>query len=154
MPGERGADGHAGSADLVFGLQRADTEVLVPRELVEDVRRRRDRVRRVGDRELAALRGGDQAVGEGDVAGDVAIAPRRQVGRQDLPRVVEQLGGLAERVPGLEGGGVRVRHLGSLREALGDPLQRRLDRARVHPGHEAQREGSQEADRQALSPTP
>ena len=62
VPGERGADRHAGRADLVLGLERADAEVLVRRQLVEDVGRRRDRVRRVGDRELALLRRGDQPV--------------------------------------------------------------------------------------------
>ena len=44
---ERGADRDADRGDLVLGLERADAEVLVLRQLVEDVGRRRDRVRRV-----------------------------------------------------------------------------------------------------------
>jgi hypothetical protein len=54
--------------------------------------------------------------------------------------VVEQLGRLAEGVAGLEGGGVGLGHVGPGHEAAGDPLQRGLDRAGVHPRYEAQRE--------------
>ena len=41
---ERRADRRAGGGDLVLGLERADAEVLVARELLEDRARRRDRV--------------------------------------------------------------------------------------------------------------
>ena len=56
LAGERGADRDRGGGDLVLGLQRAHAEVLVLRQLVEDVGRRRDRVRRVEDRQLGLLR--------------------------------------------------------------------------------------------------
>ena len=50
LTGERATDGDADRGDLVLGLHRAHTEVLVLRQLVEDVGRRGDRVRRVEDR--------------------------------------------------------------------------------------------------------
>ena len=45
VAGERRAEGHAAGGDLVLGLHRAHAEVLVLGQLVEDVGRRRDRVR-------------------------------------------------------------------------------------------------------------
>ena len=53
LAGERAADRDADRGDLVLGLHRAHAEVLVLRQLVEDVGRGRDRVRRVQDRQLA-----------------------------------------------------------------------------------------------------
>ena len=105
---ERAADRDADRGDLVLGLHRAHAEVLVLRELVEDVRRGRDRVRRVEDRQLRHLARGDEAVGERDVAADVAVPAGRELRRRDLERVVEQLGGLAEVVARLERREVRV----------------------------------------------
>ena len=57
-PAVRGADGRADAGDLVLGLEGAHAEGLVLRELVEDVRGRRDRIRaeeqgQVGDCEAA-----------------------------------------------------------------------------------------------------
>ena len=63
VSGERRAEGHADRGDLVFGLHRADTEVLVLRQLVEDVARRRDRVRPERDGQRGELSGGDDAPG-------------------------------------------------------------------------------------------
>src|SRR5205814_10169271 len=45
------ADGGADSRDLVLGLERADAEVLVPRELLEDRRGGSDRIRAEKDRQ-------------------------------------------------------------------------------------------------------
>ena len=104
---ERGADRDADRGDLVLRLQRAHTEVLVPRQLVEDVGRGRDRVGRVEQRQVRLLRRGDEPVRRRDVAGDVAVAARSEARRCDLVRVVEQLGRLAEVVAGLERGEVR-----------------------------------------------
>ena len=75
---ERGADRDADRGDLVLGLQRAHAEVLVARQLVEDVGRRRDRVRRVEDRQVGVLRGGEQPVRDRGVAADVAVAAGRR----------------------------------------------------------------------------
>ena len=96
LTGERAADGDTDRGDLVLGLHRAHTEVLVLRQLVQDVGRRRDRVRRVEDRQLRLLAGRDEAVRERDVAGDVAVPTGRQRGRVHLERGLEDLGGLAE----------------------------------------------------------
>ena len=123
LTGERGADRHRGGGDLVLGLQRADAEVLVLRQLVQDVGRRRDRVRRVEDRQAGALGGGDEPVGDREVAGDVAVLAGLQARRLDLV-VLEQLGGLAEVQAGLERGEVGVADLRAGREALVDPLDR------------------------------
>ena len=105
---ERGADRDADRGDLVFGLQRAHAEVLVARQLVEDVGRRRDRVRRVEDRQVRVLRRGEQPVRDRRVAADVAVLPGRERGRRDLVRGAGELGGLAEVQAGLERGDVGV----------------------------------------------
>ena len=68
LAGERGTDRDADGGDLVLGLQRAHAEVLVPRQLVQDVGRGRDRVRRVEQREARLLRRGDEPVGRREVA--------------------------------------------------------------------------------------
>ena len=56
-----GADRRADGRDLVLGLERLDAEVLVARELVEDVRGGRDRVGAVEQVATRELRGGDEA---------------------------------------------------------------------------------------------
>jgi hypothetical protein len=53
----RRADGGADRRDLVLGLERLDAEVLVARQLVEDVARRGDRVRPVEQVALASFDG-------------------------------------------------------------------------------------------------
>ena len=50
--------------DLVLGLEGADAERLVARQLLEDRARGRDRVRAEKEVEPGQLRGGDQAVRE------------------------------------------------------------------------------------------
>ena len=76
-PAEGGADGGADAGDLVLGLEGADAEVLVLGQLVQDVGGRRDRDScrgRAGS--SASVAGGDQAPGQGRVAGDVACRCR------------------------------------------------------------------------------
>ena len=72
VAGERGAERGADAGDLVFGLQRAHAEVLVLRQLVEDVGRRRDRVRAEEQRQLRAAGRRRRAPRQRGVAGDVA----------------------------------------------------------------------------------
>ena len=96
MAAEGGAERRAEAGDLVFGLERAHAEVLVLRQLVEDVRRRRDRVAAEQHRQLGELAGGDEPPRQRGVAGDVRVEPGRQRCRLHLVAVVEQLGGLAE----------------------------------------------------------
>ena len=146
---ERGAHRDRGRRDLVLCLQRADPEVLVLRELVEDVGRRRDRVRRVEDRQARLLRAGDEPVRDREVAGDVAVLARLQLRRLDLV-VLEQLGRLTEVQTGLERGEVGVAHLRAGRELRLDPLDRGVDRTRVHPRDETRgRRSSSTARRRA-----
>ena len=111
VAGERGAERHADRGDLVFGLHGADAEVLVLRELVEDVAGRRDRVRAERDRQLGELAGGDEAPRERGVAGDAGVLAGGQLGRADLVAVADRLGGLAEVESGLERGLVGGRDL-------------------------------------------
>ncbi len=139
LAGERGADRNRGGRDLVLRLQRADAEVLVLRQLVEDVGRRGDRVGGVQDRQARLLGGGDEAVRHREVAGDVAVATRVELRGLDLV-VLEELRGLAEVQPGLERGEVGVAHLRAGRELLLDPLERRVDRPGVHPRDQAEGE--------------
>ena len=88
--------------DLVFCLEGPHAEALVLGQLVQDVRGRRDRVGPQEQRQPAALRRRHQAVGQCEVAGDVAVAPRGQAGRLHLVGHREVLGGLAERPARLE----------------------------------------------------
>ena len=55
VPAEGGAQGGADAGDLVLGLEGADAEVLVLRQLVEDVGRRGDRVAAQEQRQLGLL---------------------------------------------------------------------------------------------------
>ena len=70
--------------DLVLGLEGADAEVLQRRQLVQDVRRRRDRVRPQEQRQPGPLGRRDQPVGERLVAADRAVPARRQRRRLHL----------------------------------------------------------------------
>ena len=80
---------------------------------------------------LRQLAGGDQAPGQRGVAGDVRVdAGLRAAAGLHLVGVVEQLGGLAEGVAGLEGGQVGVAAPAACcANRLVDPLERGLDRA-------------------------
>ena len=132
-PPKDGAEGGADAGDLVLGLQRAHAEVLVLRQLVEDVGRRGDRVAAEEDRQLGQLAGGDQAPRQRGVAGDVGVGARLLGGRLHLVGVVEQLGGLAEGVAGPERGQVGVADQRPVGELLGDPVDGRLLGPGVHP---------------------
>ncbi len=95
-PSEGGPDGGADAGDLVLGLEGPDPEVLVLGQLVEDVRGRGDRVGAEEDRQVGLVGGGDQAPGEGGVAGDVGVGAGLEDGRADLVVRLEELGRLAE----------------------------------------------------------
>ena len=140
MAGERGAEGHADRRDLVFGLHRADAEVLVLRELVQDVGRRRDRVRPQRDRELRELAGGHDAPRERGVAGDARVLAGGKLGGLDLETDADRFGRLSEVEAGEERCLVRGLDLFVAAELLGDPVEGRLDRAGVHERHEPERE--------------
>src|ERR687893_152237 len=68
-----GADRGADAGDLVLGLQGAHPEVLVLGQLVQDVRRRRDRVGAEEQRQPRQLAGSDEPPGQRRVAVDVGV---------------------------------------------------------------------------------
>ena len=141
---ERAAEGRAerssDGGDLVLGLEGADAEALVPRQLLEDRARRRDRVGAEEEVEPGELRGGDQPVGDCRVAADLPVDARCHLRRGDLVADREVLRGLAVGVAGLERGRVRLRDLGPLRELLLDVLERALGGTVVEPAHQPERE--------------
>ena len=70
-------------------------------QLLEDRRGRRDRVRAVEQRQLGSLRTGDEAPGDCNVAGDVRVLARFQLGGLDVVEVGELFSSDAEVVSGL-----------------------------------------------------
>ena len=147
---ERRADGGPDRGDLVLGLEGADAEVLVPREVVEDVGGRRDRVRAQEERQLRLHARRDQPEGERLVARDVPVGAGRELRGRDLVLRREALARLAERIAGLERPRVRLDDLRPLRELLVDEGQRALGGARVQPRHQPEREHVLRALRLAL----
>src|ERR1019366_942485 len=70
---EGSAEGSADAADLVLRLEGTDAESLQLGQLVQDVRGRRDRIGAQEQRQARAPGGGDEAVGQRGIAGDVAV---------------------------------------------------------------------------------
>ena len=89
---------------------------LVLAQLVEDVGGRRDRVGAEEQRQPRLHAAGDQAVGQRQVAGDVAVGARRHRRRLDLVGDHERLGGLAEVPARAERRDVGVADVGRLGE--------------------------------------
>ncbi len=81
---DRGAD----RRDLVLGLERPDAELLVAGQLVEDVRRRRDRIGPVEQVPLGELRRRQEPEPGRLVAGDVPVQPGRERARAAPGRCV------------------------------------------------------------------
>src|SRR5690606_19047842 len=75
---ERGTESGPDGGDFVLGLGGAHAETLVLGQLVQDVRGGRDGVGAQEQWQAGALRGGDQAVGQRQVSGDVAVGAGRQ----------------------------------------------------------------------------
>ena len=117
--------------------KRADAEVLVPHQLVQDVAGRRDRVAAVEQLAAAALGGRHQAPGQGLVAGDVAIQAGGQLGLVDRVLAGHGVGRFAVVVAGLQGPAVGLGHGRHLAELFVDVAQRRLERAVVEPEDQA-----------------
>src|SRR4029079_6565578 len=115
---ERRAQRSTGSGNLVFGLERANAEVLVAGELLEDPRGRRDRVRTEKERQLRLDRRGDEPERERLVAGHVTVDAGRHLRRRDLVLDGEGLGRLPERVAGLQRAGFRLGVVLLLRKLL------------------------------------
>src|SRR5215831_1776339 len=85
-------------------------------------------------------RRGHQAVGEGEVAGDVAVRARLEAGRLDLVLDRERLGGLAVVPAGLERRDVRLHDLGLAGELGLQELDGPFHRPVVEPGEQAEGE--------------
>src|SRR4029079_12804024 len=98
------------------------------------------RIRAEEERKAALDARGDEPHRERLVPGYVAVRAGRQLGRLDLVLRGERLGGLAERIPGLEGADVRLGDLRLRRELLFEERDRPLGRTREQPGHEPPRE--------------
>ena len=118
MTGEGCSDRHRDRGDLILGLHGAHPEVLVSRELVQDVGGRGDGIAGQEQREARPHAGRHQADRQGHIAGDVAIGARLQGGGLDHEAVCEDLGRLPEGETGPESAKVGLRHLGPLAELI------------------------------------
>ena len=134
------AEGGADGGDLVFGLEGPDAEVLVLRQLVKDVARRRDRIRAEEQREAGLLACGDQAPTQGGVAVDVRVRAGRELRRANRHPAGGELSGLAEGISCPVRRFVRGDHEVAALELLLDPQHGRLFGPGVQPRHEPQGE--------------
>ncbi len=139
-PAEGRPDDRPDGRDLVLRLEGPDVEALVHRQLVQDVAGRRDGIGAVDHRQAGPLRRGQDSPREGPVPGHAPVDAGRHLRRLDAVALREDLRGLTEVVAGLEGAGVCLCHVGVLREALLDPVEGRLDRPRVDPRDQPERE--------------
>ena len=133
---DRGGDG----GDLVLGLEGPHPPALVQSQFLENARGRRDRIGAEDDGDLGPLRRGEKTPGEGAIARHAAIDPRRHLGRLDAVVLREHLRRLPEGVPRLEDPDIGLDERGILREALLDGVERGIERPRVDPGDEPERE--------------
>src|SRR5262249_34592519 len=122
--------------DLILRLKRLDTEVLVLRKLMQNVRRRSDRIAAVKKRPACKLRACDETERSGLIAGYVAVFARLDLGLAYVKMGSEDFRRLGIVEAGLESLSVGDTDLRHLRKTLIDPLQCRLERAIVEPVHE------------------
>ena len=86
------------------------------------------------------MTGGDQAVGQRGVAGDLPVLTGLQLGGRHLVGGGERLGGLAVVPAGLQRQHVGLGDIGLAGELLADERLAVLELAAVHPGQQAERE--------------
>ena len=139
-PAYDGADRRGDRGDLVLGLERDHAELLVHRELVQDVRRRRDRVAALEETQPRLLRRHHEAHRERGVAREVAVDAGRELRGRDLVGDLERLGRVAVRVAGLHRELVGLGQHRLRPELLVEPAVRRVQRAVVEPVAHAERE--------------
>ena len=132
---QRGGD----AGDLVFRLERHHADVLAAGEFVQDVGGRGDGVGAQEELHAGLVGTRHEAVGRGEVAGDLPVAALRHRGRIDDGLHRERFGGLAVRVAGPERGEVGVANVRLLRELRREELLRAFGGARVHPAQQAER---------------
>ena len=130
------AEGGADGGDLVFGLEGPDAEVLVLRQLVKDVARRRDRIRAEEQREAGLLACGDQTPTQGGVAVDVRVRAGRELRRANRHPAGRKLSSFAKGIPCPVRRFVRGDHQVAALELLLDPQHGRLFGPGIQPGHE------------------
>jgi hypothetical protein len=133
---ERRAD----AGDLVFGLQGPHAEILVLGKLVQDVRRRRDRVRPEKQGQLGQVGRGEKPPGERHIAGHVRVGTREVLGGRYVVGGLEDLRGLAEVVAGPERQCVRLCDNRHTVVAPDDPALGVDDRPMVEPRQQSERE--------------
>ena len=107
---------------------------------MQDVRRRGDRVAAEHHLDVGQLTGGDEAVGQRGVAGDLPVLAGWQLRRRDLVGGAERLGGLAVVPARLQRQHVGLGDVGLAGELLPDERLAGLDRPAVHPRQQAERE--------------
>src|SRR5262249_9834660 len=139
VSGERCADRGADCCDLVFGLECLHTEVLSQRQLVQNIRRRRDRIAGIEQGPASLDRSGDEPERSGFIAGDLAVFAGSD-GRF-LYTIVSRkyLGCFGVSKARLERGGIGLGDLSVLFEPVSDPFHSRLKRPVVQPIHQSQR---------------
>src|ERR1041384_4659010 len=69
----------ANSCDFIFGLKRFHAKTFVPRQFVQNVRRRRNRIRTVKQGTRGELRGSNKSECSRLVACDLAVLARRDL---------------------------------------------------------------------------
>ncbi len=139
-PAERRPERGPDAGNLVLGLERAHAHPLVLAQLVQDVTRRGDRVRAEEQGQPRLAGGGNQAVGEREVAGDRPVGARVWVERLDGVAGRELLSRLTEVPPGPQRGDVGVAD-GRVRDELGaQEVLGELHRTVVQPRDEPERE--------------
>ena len=140
MASEGCAERHTDGGDFVFGLHRADPEMLVPGQLVENVASRRDGVRTESYWQLGELSRCDNAPGQSGVTRNAGVLAGWEPRRTNLVAVADSFGRFAKVESGLEGGLVSCGDLFVLREFLVDPLDCWLCWAGEHERHESESE--------------
>src|SRR5262249_52067539 len=100
--------------NFVFGLKRANVEILVPRKLVKNVARRRDRIAAIEERLVRQTSSRNQTHRQRFIARDLAISPRRDFRRRyEIPHG-EHVRRLAEIISCAERLQIRAQYVGLL----------------------------------------
>ena len=151
----RRTDRGANRGDLVLGLEHADAQVAVARELMQQRRRGRDRIGAEDDLAISELAGGRKPERERLAAAHAAILARRELcdSGADVRHGRGELCGLTVGVPRAQRREVRVADRGVLRELLADPIRDRRDLTIEHPLHEPEGPEVLAAARVALAET-
>ena len=125
----RGGDG----GDFVFSLESDDAEILVLRELVQNVGRRSDGIAALKKFQAGFLRSGNEAERQGLVAAHAAVKSRFEMRRGNFIADLERFGGFAVGVAGFHGQLVGFDQERFLGKFVFDPVGGGLHGAVVQP---------------------